>query len=79
MTETERLEIIAATIESVRPALQNDGGDIQLIAVEGDKVRVKLTGACLHCAMAGQTLGGVRRRLMDILGTPVMVVPAQDC
>lgn len=75
MTDAERLEIITATIAEARPALQRDGGDITLVAVEGDRVKVTLTGACMGGTLAGQTLGGIRRRLMQILGIPVMVVP----
>jgi Fe-S cluster biogenesis protein NfuA len=77
MTDDERLQIIAATIEELRPVVQADGGDMELVAVEGWRVKVRLTGACTTCALAGQTLGGVRRRLMQVLDTPVMVVPAQ--
>lgn len=76
MTDAERLDIIAATIEEARPAIQRDGGDIQLVAVEGNRVKVSLKGACMGCALAGQTLGGIRRRLMEVLDSPVMVVPA---
>lgn len=76
MTDAERLDIIAAAIEEARPAIQRDGGDIQLVAVEGDRVKVSLKGACMGCALAGQTLGGIRRRLMQVLDRPVMVVPA---
>jgi Fe-S cluster biogenesis protein NfuA len=76
MTEEERLRIIAATVESARPAVQADGGDLELVAVEGYRVRVRLSGACTTCSMAGQTLGGIRRKLMQVLDGPVMVVPA---
>jgi len=72
----ERLKLIADTIEAVRPRLQRDGGDIELVEVDGLFVRVRLTGACVSCTMAGQTLGGVRRELMAALNEPVRVVPA---
>lgn len=77
MTEEERLAVIAATIDEIRPNVQNDGGDLHLVGVEGHRVLVRLSGKCLSCALAVQTLGGIRRRLMDALdGEPVMVVPA---
>ncbi len=78
MTDAQTQALTAAVIEEFRPMLQKDGGDIALVAIDGDKVRVQLTGACLHCGMAGQTLGGIRRRLMSVLGRPVMVVPAAE-
>lgn len=76
MTEAKRLAIIAAIIAAVRPAIQQDGGDVELVAVEGHRVRVRLSGRCTTCSSAGQTLGGIRRRLMQVLDGPVMVVPA---
>ncbi|MGE4280537.1 MAG: NifU family protein [Magnetospirillum sp.] len=76
MTEQERLRIIADTIAEIRPMVQNDGGDLELAGVEGNRVLVHLKGQCLSCALAGQTLGGIRRKLMAALDEPVMVVPA---
>lgn len=75
MTDGQKLALIAAVIEEFRPMLQKDGGDIALAGIDGDRVRVQLSGACLHCGMAGQTLGGIRRRLLAVLEVPVMVVP----
>lgn len=75
MTDAERLSLAASVIEEFRPLLQRDGGDIELLSFEANKVKVRLSGACLHCGMAGQTLGGIRRRLMGVLDTPVMVIP----
>ena len=75
MSEDETLRIIAETIEASRPAIQADGGDIEFVALRGPRVEVRLTGKCLTCALAGQTLGGIRRKLMQALDRPVMVVP----
>jgi Fe-S cluster biogenesis protein NfuA len=69
-------ELIAATIESLRPIAQKDGGDLELVKIERDRVFVRLSGACTTCAFAGHTLGGVRRNLVQVLGFPVRVVPA---
>ncbi len=76
MTDDARLGLITATVEAARPAVQADGGDLELVAVEDHRVRVRLFGACTTCSMAGQTLGGIRRKLMQVLDGPVMVVPA---
>jgi NifU-like protein len=73
--EEARLRIVAQVIEAVRPDIQRDGGDIAFVDMTGDRVRVRLTGACVGSAMAGHTLGTVRRRLMQALGAPVRVVP----
>jgi Fe-S cluster biogenesis protein NfuA len=51
-------------LEDVRPALQMDGGDVELIAVDGGVVTVRLLGACGGCPMATMTLVGfVEERL----------------
>lgn len=40
----------------IRPALQADGGDVELVDVDGGVVKVRLTGACSGCPMASITL-----------------------
>ena len=77
MTAEERLRIIKDTIAQVRPAVLADGGDIELVAVEGHRVKVRLSGCCTTCSMAAHTLGGIRRLLLKVLDMPVMVVPAE--
>ena len=50
-------EKVQQAIRNVRPSLQADGGDIELVNVSEDgKVTVKLTGACNGCPMAQMTL-----------------------
>lgn len=58
---------ILEAIEAIRPALQMDGGDIELVGVnEEGIVQVKLTGACDSCSISWLTLkGGVERILKE--------------
>ena len=70
-----RRAIVAQVIAQARPDVQRDGGDIELLDITGDRIRVRLTGACVGCAMAGHTLGALRRRMMQALGEPVRVLP----
>ncbi|MCL0088590.1 NifU family protein, partial [Dehalococcoidia bacterium] len=50
----------------VRPALQADGGNVELVDVDGDVVRVKLIGACGCCPMSTMTLKmGIERVLKE--------------
>ena len=60
---------VAEVIETIRPMLQNDGGDIELVGVDEDKtVRVRLRGACSGCPGAAMTLKmGVERLLQQKL------------
>ncbi len=75
MTTLQKIKAIEAAIEEIRPFLKADGGDCQLIDVEGDLVQVKLSGACVGCQMASVTISGVRERLIEKLGMPLRVVP----
>lgn len=55
---------VKEALEYIRPSLQNDGGDIEFVRLEGNKVYVKLKGACAGCMMAQMTLkNGVERML----------------
>jgi Fe-S cluster biogenesis protein NfuA len=47
---------VQATLEQVRPSLQADGGDVELIEGEGTVAKVRLQGACHGCPMAAMTL-----------------------
>ena len=47
---------VAAALEKIRPAIQADGGDIELLGVIGRNARVRLVGACLGCPSAQITL-----------------------
>ena len=49
-------EKIEKALESIRPVLRADGGDIQLVSVENDIVKVRLTGACGGCPMSQMTM-----------------------
>ena len=55
-TENSFHDAVAEVIEEIRPLLQGDGGDIELVSVEDGVVRVRLRGACAGCPMATSTL-----------------------
>lgn len=59
-------ERVQAALDKVRPYLQGDGGDVELVEITADGVvRVRLTGACKGCPMSQQTLkGGVERMVL---------------
>ena len=59
-------EKVEAAIDRVRPALQADGGDVELIEVKDGVVSVRLTGACGGCPMATMTLrNGIERIIKE--------------
>lgn len=55
-------EKVEAALALIRPQLQADGGDVELLDVKGGTVKLRLTGACRGCPMAAMTLkSGVER------------------
>ncbi len=80
MTNLDRSRRVERTLEDdVRPALQADGGDIELVDVErtsdGTRVTVRLTGRCASCAAAGTTLRDfVEMKLRENVDPDVEVV-----
>ena len=57
-------EKIEKALETIRPGLQADGGDIKLVSVENGIVKVRLTGACGSCPMSQMTMTvGVERAI----------------
>lgn len=74
----EDLPAIEEIVAAMRPGILADGGDLQLVSALGDRVTVRLGGACRGCVQSGETLGLLRRRLMHRLGKGVRVVPALD-
>jgi len=79
VSESERARIIAETLEGLREKFRADGGDIALVSIDGPRVKVRLSGACVGCGAANETLGWVRKQLANALGGgPVSVIPALD-
>jgi Fe-S cluster biogenesis protein NfuA len=71
-------EKVQKAMEQIRPALQADGGDVELIDVSDDGVvKVKLTGACHGCPMAQMTLkNGIEKHLKKVVPEITAVVSA---
>jgi NifU-like protein len=75
LTNLQKIKLIEETIEELRPYLRKDGGDCELVDVEGSNVLVNLSGACVGCQMSSVTISGIQERLMAKLGIPIRVVP----
>ncbi|MCW3982049.1 MAG: NifU family protein [Candidatus Bathyarchaeota archaeon] len=72
MNEDVRKQV-AKAIEEIRPNLQADGGDIELVEVSKGIAKVKLKGACAGCPMSAMTVkmgveSFLRKRVPEILG-----------
>ena len=63
MVSRDQVEVVVARI---RPFIQSDGGDIELVAVAGNKATVRVSGNCVGCPSASMTLFmGLEQALRD--------------
>lgn len=61
-------EKVKKALNEVRPSLQADGGDVELVDVENNIVKVKLKGACAGCPMSQMTLKqGIERYIKKMV------------
>lgn len=59
---------VQEALDDIRPQLQMDGGDVELIAVEGSTVKVRLVGHCAGCPMSQMTLkNGIEAHLKAVV------------
>jgi Fe-S cluster biogenesis protein NfuA len=59
-------EKVEAALNEIRPGLQADGGDVELVDIEDGVVKVRLKGACAGCPMSQMTLAfGIERVLKE--------------
>lgn len=70
---------VQAVLDKIRPSLQADGGDVELVEVtEQGIVKVRLTGACKGCPMSQMTLkNGIERLLLKEIPELKGVEPAE--
>lgn len=78
LTNLQRIKKIEEVLNSLRPQLMADGGDVELVEVVGNTAYVNMTGACNGCQMAAMTIAGIQQRLMEVLGEFIKVVPASQ-
>ncbi len=65
---------IREKLEELRAMLQADGGDLELVSIEGRNVKVKLTGACGGCPHATMTIKhGIEQALRDSVHPQITV------
>jgi len=75
--ETELFERVNKVLDSLRPMLMADGGNVELLSVDGGEVKVKLRGACGSCPMSQMTLKmGIERELKRQIPEVTQVVAA---
>ncbi len=78
LTNLQRIRRIEELLEEIRPNLQRDNGDVELVEVDGRYVYVNMTGACSGCQLAATTLGGIQQHLAEGLNEFIQVLPASE-
>jgi Fe-S cluster biogenesis protein NfuA len=59
---------VQAALDDIRPQLQMDGGDVELVAIEGLVVKLRLVGHCAGCPMSQMTLkNGIEAHLKSVV------------
>ncbi len=76
LTNIKRMQLVENTIaEIIRPTLQKDGGDIELVDIDGKKVYVSLRGSCAGCVSANVTLKNlVEEKLREFVEKDIEVI-----
>ena len=70
----ELAEKITARLNELRCMLQADGGDLEIVAIEGKSVKMKLRGACGGCPHAAMTIkGGLERILREEIDPEITI------
>lgn len=74
ITNLQKISMIQDVIDKeVRPRLQADGGDLEIIDIEGNKVIVALRAMCVGCLKGGLTLKGIEDKLRELVSSDIVV------
>jgi len=74
LTNLHKIALIQEIIENeIRPGLQADNGDVEVIDIEGSRVTVALRGMCTGCLMADVTLKGIQEKLRELVSDDIVV------
>ncbi len=74
LTNIQKIAMIQEVMEKeIRPLLQADGGDVELIDVDGSRVILSLRGACTGCLMAEITLNKIEKKLRELINENLTV------
>jgi NifU-like protein len=78
LTNLQKIALIQDIIEKeIRPRLQADGGDLELIDIEGNKVIIALRAMCVECPMGGVTVNNIQEKLRELVDENIVVEEAR--
>jgi NifU-like protein len=74
LTNIQKIALIQEIVDrEVRPPLQADGGDVELIDVDGNRIIVSLRGMCRDCLMADVTIKNMEKKLREMVNDDLVV------
>ncbi len=74
LTNLQKIALIQEIIErEIRPTLQADGGDIELIDIDGNKVTIALRGMCTGCLMSDVTVNSIQNKLRELVSDGIVM------
>lgn len=74
MTNIQKIAKIQEVLEKeIRPSLQQDGGDVELIDLDGDVVKIALRGLCSSCPSSALTKNGIENKLRELVHPDLVV------
>ncbi len=74
MTNLQKISLIQEIVErEIRPRLQADNGDVEIIDIDGNTVLVALRGTCISCSMSMVTLKDIQERLRERVSSDIIV------
>jgi NifU-like protein len=79
LTNLQRIAVIQEILDSeVRPLLQKDGGDLELIDIDRTRVIVRMVGHCSGCAAVGMTSGWIQDKLQEIVDPDIVLEISEE-
>ncbi|GAB4418000.1 MAG: Fe-S cluster assembly protein NifU [Thermodesulfovibrionales bacterium] len=74
LTNLQKIALIQDIIEKeIRPRLQADGGDLELIDIDGNRVIIALRAMCVECPMGGVTIDNIQEKLRELVDENIVV------
>lgn len=74
LTNIQKIGLIQQIIEKeIKPSIKGDGGEIELIDIEGNKVLINLKGKCTECIMSSLTIDGIQKKLRELVSEDIIV------
>lgn len=79
LTNLERIVHIKEILDNeIRPMLQRDGGDLELVDIDGVKVIIRMVGHCSGCRASGFTTGWIQDKLREIVDEDIVVEVTEE-